>query len=404
MRREKYIVERYSRKAGHEGELQALQVSIHYTESGERKSLKKTFPLKNYRTPTDAMNAAKAYRDANVSKIANATFEALPESITVNDVFELVPQYWPLSQATIEKDAKVYRKYIQPEFGEQKITKITKQDIRKTLAECAAHCVDQHVRNVKTVWHKIFSVAIEKDIVTKDLTQFVKAPRGEHITERSRSEQNITEEDFQKFCTAMQEYGHYLPNETEKIYNRDIMLMMIQLQRVTGIRGQEVRAIYSNSVRFECYQGPDGLLEEMAKLTISVSIGSTNTEKLTVKHTKTKKSVRVLPVYGTGVKILKKALCYTKHDLVFARYDGRPFSSDEYSDYLYRVSKSCGIKVYSVLMRKSFSSDLIGNGVDPESVKELMGHEDINMSLDYASSTGKRLAQTMMDRESLYKK
>ena len=55
-------------------------------------------------------------------------------------------------------------------------------------------------------------------------------------------------------------------------------------------------------------------------------------------------------------------------------------------------------------MRKSFSSDLIGNGVDPESVKELMGHEDINMSLDYASSTGKRLAQTMMDRESLYKK
>lgn len=112
MRREKFIVERYSRKAGHETELQAFQVSMHYTEAGKRKSFKKTFPLKDYKTPKDALNVAKAFRDANIGRIANATFEALPESYTVNDVYKLVPQYWPLSQSTIEKDEKVYRKYI----------------------------------------------------------------------------------------------------------------------------------------------------------------------------------------------------------------------------------------------------------------------------------------------------
>ena len=74
-------------------------------------------------------------------------------------------------------------------------------------------------------------MAIEKDIVTKDLTQFIKAPKGEHITERQQSEENITEADFQKFCAAMEEYGHYLTHETEKIYNRTIMLMMLKLER-----------------------------------------------------------------------------------------------------------------------------------------------------------------------------
>ena len=404
MRREKFIVERYSRKAGHEAELQAFQVSMHYTESGKRKSFKKTFPLKDYKTPKDALNAAKAYRDANVSRIANATFETLPESYTVNDVFKLVPQYWQLSQSTIEKDEKVYRKYIRPEFGEQKITQITKQNVRKTLNDCASHCVDQHVRNVKTVWHKIFSVAIEKEIVTKDQTLFIETPKGEHITERQRSEQNITEADFQTFCSAMEEYGHYLPHETEKIYNRTIMLMMLKLERVTGIRGQEARAIHRNAITFEQSEAPDGQMVESALLRISVSIGSTNTEKLTVKHTKTKRSARLIPVYGTGVQILKDALDYSAHDLVFAKYDGTPFSTDEFADYLYRVSRACGIKVYSTLMRKSFSSDLIAGGVDPESVKELMGHESINMSLYYASSTEDRLKKTMMDREALYKK
>lgn len=404
MRREKFITERYSRKAGHETELQALQVSMHYTEGGKRKNLKKTFPLKNYKTPKDALKAAMAFRDANVGRVANATFETLPDNYTVNDVFVLVPQYWQLSQSTLEKDAKVYRKYIQPEFGEKKIIQITQQNIRKTLNECASHCVDQHVRNVKTVWHKIFSVAIEKEIVTKDLTMFVETPRGEHITERQRSEQNITEEDFQKFCAAMKEYGHYLPDETDKIYNRDIMLLMLQLERITGIRGQEVRAIHRNAITFEHSETADGQITEYALLTISVSIGSTNAEKLTVKHTKTKRSVRTIPVYGSGVQILKEALNYSKYDLVFAKYDGVPFSTDEYADYLYRVSKDCGIKVYSTLMRKSFASDLIAGGVDPESVKELMGHESINMSLYYASSTKDRLKKTMMDREALYKK
>ena len=257
---------------------------------------------------------------------------------------------------------------------------------------------------MKTVWHKTFTVAIEKDIVTKDLTQFIKAPKGEHITKRQQSEENITEADFQRFCAAMEEYGHYLPHEMKKIYNRTIMLMMLKLERITGIRGQEVRAIHRNAITFENSETADGQMVEKAKLRIVVSIGSTYTEKLTVKHTKTKKSARIMPVYGEGVQLLRDALNYSKHDLLFVKYDGTPFSTDEYFDYLYRVSRSCGIKVYSTLMRKSFSSDLLGGNVDPESVKELMGHETINMSLYYASSTQERLNESMKSRESLYKK
>lgn len=408
MRKEKYIVERYSTKPGHEEEIVSFQVSMHYKEGDIRKNLKKSFPVSKYRTCSLALKAAVAWRDDHASEIVNKKFVRLPLSYTVDEIYQMVPDYFPLSKATIKKDDKVYKKYIQPEYGGTPIVNIKKQDILSTLVKCAANCVDQHVRNVKTVWHKIYSIAVEIDVLQKDLTQFIKAPRGCHITERRMSEQNITEEDFEKFCEYLEEYGHYMPYEKEKIYNRTMILYMIRLQRITGIRLQEVRAIRKDAVSFQKYRPPGekdpSKTQIKAMLSITVSIGSTHNKDLQIIHTKTLKSIRTIPVFGTGVEILKSALNYTKHDLIFAKYDGKPFSTDEVSNYLYRVSNACGIKVYSTLMRKSFSSDLIAGHVDPETVKELMGHESINMSLYYASANRENLNQTMMKREELYKK
>ena len=70
---------------------------------------------------------------------------------------------------------------------------------------------------------------------------------------------------------------------------------------------------------------------------------------------------------------------------------------------LYRVSKSCGIKVYSLLMRKSFSADLYREGVNPAITKRLMGHKKEDMSLNaYASAGKEELISTTANRK--YKK
>ncbi len=83
-----------------------------------------------------------------------------------------------------------------------------------------------------------------------------------------------------------------------------------------------------------------------------------------------------------------------------AKYDGTPFSTNELSDYLYRVSRSCGIKVYSLLMRKALSADLYREGVNPAVTKKLMGHKKEDMSLNaYATTNKKELLKTTKKRK-----
>ena len=409
MRHEKFIIERYSRKKGHKAELCGFQVSMHYTENGVRKSLKKTFAIRDYKSRSDALKAAMAYRDSNVQKVANAVFTKAPENYTVDEIFAMIPQYYPLSVATVVKNTKVYDKYIKPEYGNKKVTDIHQNHVQMTLNACAEHCVEQHVRNVKSVWKKIFAIAIDKDIVTKDQTKHAQTPHTCHVTERSLGEQNITEEDFQKFCEALAEYGHYLPEQEDLIYNRYVMLCMVKLMRVTGIRCQEVRAIHRQSITFETVAvldeetGCEGWTER-AMLSIRASIGSTINEKIAVRTTKTPQSVRVIPVYGEGADVLHQILSFSKYDLVFAKFNGHPFSSDEVSDYFYRVSRACGIKVYPTLLRKSFSSDMYKNRINPAAIRKLMGHKSENMSANwYATTSDEEMDQTMQRRESLYK-
>ena len=116
--------------------------------------------------------------------------------------------------------------------------------------------------------------------------------------------------------------------------------------------------------------------------------------------TKTLQSVRDVPVGECGVKLLEEILEYSKNDLVSADYRGNAISTSDYSDYLNRVSKSCGIKVYSTIMRKSYSSDLYAQGVNPAVIKKLMGHKHEDMSLNaYASAKNDDLISASTNRQ-----
>ena len=58
------------------------------------------------------------------------------------------------------------------------------------------------------------------------------------------------------------------------------------------------------------------------------------------------------------------------------------------------------IKVYSLLMRKSFLADLYREGVNPAVTKQLMGHKHEDMSLNaYASASDEDAFEAMMNRK-----
>lgn len=411
MIRERHIFERYSKRDEYgKRMLMAYAVDIHYIEQGVKKHYTKNFALKNYMSRNDALRDAIVHRDKIEPVIKRkAMFGAEEKELyTVDELFSMVPKYFTRAKNTYKKNGKVYTTYIKPRYGEVLITDITTADVQSTLQEVASRCTQQQVRNVKTDWHRIYQVALQKELPVRDLTQIIDTPISNKVSERSMGEQNITEEDFQKYCSFMSTYGNYMPDQKDKIYNRDIILLMLRLMRITGMRPQEAKALRRSDITFSQVDAIDektneSVTADVVWISVLRSIGSSFTEELTEKHTKTPQSMRILPVFHEGIAIVKEALEYSRNDLIFADYDGNPFSTDYLSNYLSLVSKKCGIKVYAGLMRKAFSADNYRMKTNPAAIKKLMGHKNENMSANwYATAASDEVIEAMYNRE--YKK
>ena len=416
MKKEKYIFERYSKDKNHINELYALDVYIPYTQDGKKKKYYKSFKIRNYVNANAAMKAAIKERNRMIPLLDKKKHEPEPEDYTVDQLFQMVPTYFPRKKNSIIKNQKVYDKHIKPLFGDWNIRDVKMQHVQQTLNHVASYCVQQTVRNVKTDWHRIFQVAIILNQEVTDWTQVIDTPVSSKVTERSLSEQNITEEDFSKFCDFMSRYGKYMPSEIERIYNRDIVLYMLKLMRITGIRLQEVRGLTRDCFSFRTEEFEDeetGMktVEEVVILSILHSAGSTLTEDNTIRNTKTPWSVRRLPIVGEDVDLIREILEYSKHNEVFAKWSGELFTSTEASEFISRVSKKyrseTGEKlyVYSTLMRKSLSSDAYRAGVSPAVIKKMMGHRYETTSVNwYASASEEEVIDAIKNRKYKTKK
>lgn len=391
---EKYIIKRKSTRKGHEGETTAYVVFIPLKDGTK---YNKSFPVKNYKSEAACKRAALKERDMVQGKLAmNETVLAKKAIPTVDDLFEEIPTLFKRRKGSLVKYRKEYNKWIKPKFGQKPITEVTKIDVVQTLNDCAESCTRQQVSNIKTIWKKIYGVAIDGlALQIKDCSR-VEMPSCDHQTTRSTEEQNITEEAFQDFCNYMAGYGHYMPKETGKIYDRNIMLYALRLNRFIGVRPMEVRAICRDCIHFMplTYIDEAGTTRTVngTRIAIIRSVGSSSTEEVTVRRTKTVSSPRFVYLGEEGTQLLKEILAYSKYDLIFADYEGKPISSTKFADYIRRVKKQWwkdtghSEDIYSEVMRKSLAADSYALGINPTITKKMMGHKNEDMSLNWYST------------------
>ena len=442
MGREKFIKERKSTVKGKENETIAFVVQIPYIErSGYEKTRKyyvKNFPTGDYISTGAALKAAVRERDRVLPLIkgienshyndhmeytADEIIELLPSTLrmvildqmekkkdksfenhTVQELFDRIPDHYSRRQATYRHMKFQYGKYIKDSYADKLITDITVADVTSSLNACAEACTREYVSKLKSLWGKIFSVAKMLGIPVTNWSEIVDLPASDIHTERSLSEQNITQEDFKKFCEFMRTYGNYAPIQHKAIFRRDIVLYMIRFMRITGIRSAEAKALKRKNVRFRNVVVKDDngseRTVEVAEVRIETETGSTRTEMNTIRETKTPQSVRTVPVNPEGAEILREVFSYHEHDLLFCDYGGGILGTNVVCSLLSNVSEKCGIKVYALLMRKAFSADLYANGVNPAVTKKLMGHKNEEMSLNaYASASDEDAFEAMMNRK-----
>lgn len=381
---EKYIIQRYSTKAGYESNISSYYVYIPYYENGKLKHYPKNFKVEDYQgKPSKALKAAIQERDRMMPILTEISKSGVNTELTVKELYEKYKRNHPAKIRTIRNYDQLFRKYIGEENSNKLIKDITEDILVDSLKECAKNCCSRNVSKLKTLWKRIYTQARKEGIHIENLAVDLDLPESaKDFNNKRKRRKNISEEEFQIILKCARTYGVIPDSNTKRLYNRAIIADMLVVMRDTGIRPAEAKAIHKSLIRFEMIDG-----EEIAIIPIVSSIGSTEFEELVERETKTASSVRDVYMHGENVKVLKKVMEYSKHELMFSDYDGNPFPIDQLSDYISRISKKCGIKFNLYLLRHSYSSDLYASGATPIEVKELMGHADEKMSMNtYASS------------------
>lgn len=393
----RYITPRLSTRVGHEGEIISYVVNFPYPKGGK---YCKTFKVKDYKSKEACMRAAIKDRDRIlVETEENPNVNG--NNGTVEEVYSHLFEQFPLSKASEIKYDKAYRKYIKPYVGKKKIKDVTYSDVVGSLKECARYCCAKHVSHIKTVWNCIFKTARRMNIQVENFVNDIQDIPNQNVSKRKTEEMSITREEFQEFITFMSQYGNYSLSKKEKIYFRQCVVYMMELMFETGMRPQECKALVREDIQFTSES--DGM--EVAWIHIRHSVGSTLDEMLTIRKTKTPQSIRALPLEDEKCQLVKEILAWSEHEVIFADYDGNLIDATKLSDYIRRVRKAYNKKtgknldMFAVRMRKAKASELYRNGVSPVVIKNLLGHEKPDMSIQhYATSTVQERREALNNR------
>lgn len=360
---EKYITERISKAGTH-----SLEICVRMNDQIYRK----TISMDDFDTPKQALKFACKLRDEAIMKIRSGY--TVSNFLTVEELYIKTFELFPVRMKTRERHDSFYFNGIS-EYGSRTIDRITSGDIQTSVNKYAAGHTRMQTGHFMAVWRRIYKTAVMMNISIPDRTIPVRIPECIEDTPRKK---DISSEDLQIFCDVLLEYnaasisGHYM---SQCVY------YAIQIMRYCGLRPAETFALTRNDIHLN---SPEG-----AYISINKASHSTVTSLLEIDRTKTKKSVRNVPIPDELKPILIDCLEWSRHELLFADYNGNLQDVDIISDYVRRVARKAKIQFNMYMLRHQLSTDLFSSGTPANVIRDIMGHESATMSLDYAVSNEK---------------
>ena len=380
-RKEKYIKQRYSKTSNR----WSFQVSFEYFDlDGVQQSYTKTFAEKNFKTAKDALNEACKHRDKMRHKLNT---EGLPkkQTFTLKEVFNLTTQLFILRKETVIKLEKNFKKYILTELGDIDFKKISALSINRTLNQMVSIASDDTIKRVFSIWKKLFKTARVHKIVMIDITDEIIVPKSE--VKKIKKKVNTSYNDLLKIIDTLRKSTR----QTKKyIFETEIMIYGLLTIYYTGLRPAECFALKKGNI---------DLINNI--IYIDEEIGSSYTELNVLRETKTEDSVREIPIVPKLKKILQNAFRYQYEDaeFLFSNYEKQLFDIDTITNKITRCAKKINIKFNMYMLRHLFSTDLIVNKTDPRTVMELMGHNNVAMTIEYARSNSDLKVKALSKRK-----
>ena len=156
----------------------------------------------------------------------------------------------------------------------------------------------------------------------------------------------------------------------------------------TGMRPSETFALLKSDIDLE-----------RGFITVNKAVRSSQDELITIGETKTRQSVRKVPISPSLKPILLECLQWSKHPLLLSDYYGNLLSTDDLGTLVRNVRLKANVDFHLYQLRHSFATDLLTQGTPLNVLRDLLGHESGSMSLDYATSSEKDRFEAVKNRQ-----
>ncbi|MER2226157.1 MAG: tyrosine-type recombinase/integrase [Carnobacterium sp.] len=344
----------------------------------------------------NSITEAKSFYNDWIYKIENDLLTDLrsTKEFTLNEYYEKMKEFklaaslWNAN--TLETNDYRFNKVVEP-FGNKKLSEITRIDYQKWIND--QYKIHDYSQETISGFHRVF-MSVLNDAVAEDYLDKNRLLKVNLKKENYAPKKKIV--NIEDYYTFMETAKTVLPNDT---------YTMLYLGTYGARRG-EIYGVKINAIHFF---EKDGVEIAQVDLFTSRTKRYKNGNK-----TKSKKGERIIIVDPYGAMLLRSQIDYSKEikknlnsimhkdDFIFIDVEsGKPVHMDKMNDAMKIVSNECGIKMHPHMLRHLFASASDIVGVDGESLRAFMGHEDEAMTNHYTHATKESAIKIMEQTSSI---
>lgn len=326
------------------------------------------------------VNEANQKADEYMSNIQNGLIvdfdKTIFKDLMKSWLFDFLHNSSTIKPSTFQRYESIYRNYIvESDFANDKLIEVTSMKIQKYYNELSKTKTYSQVYNVNKVLKIFFNWCISNDYLTKNPTDKVniKGNKTEIINNKKKEVETLSSEDISLIR------NHLKGSNEELLFVFDLY---------TGLRLGELLALDYKDINF------NDKTVTINKSVKEVYIYDDDKHKHleTILQTpKTLNSFRTVPLADEILNLLDK----NKTGLIFCDNEGNYLKGKNVSSDWAKMLKYLNIehkKFHAI--RHTFASTLLRNGVDIQSVSDLLGHTTLGITQIYlhSNNTTKQVA------------